>query len=55
MSNIYYIIYLAILIWSIYDIWTSALEQGKKILWTIVCIFLGVIGTLIYYFVGRKK
>jgi hypothetical protein len=54
-STIYYIIYLVILVWSLYDIWTGKLDQGKKILWTILCVILGVIGTLIYFFVGRKK
>jgi hypothetical protein len=55
MNNIVYILYLVILVWSIYDIWTGTLEQGKKILWTIVCILFGLIGTLIYVLAARKK
>lgn len=55
MTTVYYVISLAILVWSVYDIWTSKLDQGKKILWTVVCILLSFIGTLIYVFAGRKK
>jgi hypothetical protein len=54
-NNLVYILYLVILIWSIYDIWKSSMDQGKKIIWTVVCVLLGLIGTLIYVFVGRKK
>lgn len=55
MNNLTYIIYLAVLVWSIYDIWSSKMDQGKKILWTVVCIVFSLIGTLIYALVGRKK
>lgn len=55
MNNLVYIIYLVALVWSIYDIWNSAMDQGKKVLWTVVCILLGFIGTLIYVLAGRKK
>lgn len=55
MNNILYIAYLVILVWSIYDIWTSRKDTGMKIVWTLVCIFLGPIGTLIYVLAGRKK
>lgn len=55
MTNIIYIACLVIFVWSIYDIWTSAMDSGKKILWTIICLLLGFIGTIIYVLVGRKK
>jgi hypothetical protein len=55
MSNLIYLIFLVIFVWSIYDIWTSKLDQGKKILWTILCFLLGFIGTIIYLLAGRKK
>lgn len=50
-----YVVYLVVLGWSLYDIWKGSLDQGKKVLWTILCIFLGVIGTLIYVMAGKKK
>lgn len=55
MNRILYIVYLIILVWSLYDIWTSRQDIGMKIVWTIVCILLGPIGTLIYVLAGRKK
>ncbi|MCW5912494.1 MAG: PLDc N-terminal domain-containing protein [Cyclobacteriaceae bacterium] len=55
MQNIIYIAFLVIFIWTIYDIWTSSLDSGKKILWTIVSLLLGFIGTIIYVLVGRKR
>lgn len=55
MNNLLYIIYLVVLVWSIYDIWTSKMDEGKKILWTVVCLLFTVLGTIIYVLVGRKK
>ncbi len=55
MMNLVYLAVLVIFVWSIYDIWTSSMDSGKKILWTILCIILGFVGTIIYVLVGRKK
>lgn len=55
MTNLIYLVALVIFVWSIYDIWTSSLDTGKKALWTILCLILGFIGTIIYVLVGRKK
>ena len=55
MNNLGYILGLIIFVWSVYDIWTGKMDQGKKVLWTIVCFFLSFIGTIIYVLVGRKK
>jgi hypothetical protein len=55
MTNLIYLVCLVIFVWSIYDIWTSTMDQGKKILWTILCLLFGFIGTIIYLLAGRKK
>jgi uncharacterized BrkB/YihY/UPF0761 family membrane protein len=44
-------------IWAIIDIAVNQKkETGWKIIWLIICILLGIIGVIIYYFAsGRKK
>jgi hypothetical protein len=54
MNNLLYLVWLIAFIWSLYDIWTGKKDQGKKILWTIVCLVLPVLGTIIYLVAGRK-
>jgi hypothetical protein len=54
MNNLIYLVCLIAWIWSLYDIWTSKKDQGKKLLWTIIVLVLPVIGTIIYLVAGRK-
>lgn len=42
-------------VWSIVDIVRSEFEGNGKIVWLLVVIFLGILGTLIYYFAGRSS
>ncbi len=47
---------LVLFIWAIVDIIGQKRETSWKVIWVLVCLFLGVIGIIIYYFVsGRKK
>lgn len=55
MNNLLYLVWLIAFIWSLYDIWTGSMDTGKKLLWTILCLLLPVLGTIIYLAVGRKK
>ena len=41
-------------IWALIDIIKAKNETNWKLLWVVICLFLGVIGVIIYYFVGRK-
>ena len=46
----------AAFIWAIIDIIKREdLDTGMKIVWLLVCFFLGILGVAIYYFVGRNK
>ena len=46
---------LAAFIWAVVDIIKREdLDTGMKIVWLLVCFFLGIIGVAVYYFVGRK-
>jgi hypothetical protein len=39
----------------IHPITNKGLPDGEKIVWVLVIIFLPVIGSIIYFFVGRPK
>ena len=44
------------LIWMLVDcIQNQSLDSTMKLVWVLVIIFLPLIGSLIYYFVGRAK
>jgi uncharacterized membrane protein len=43
-------------LWMLIDVITNTRIAGtEKIVWVIVVIFLPVVGSLIYFFVGRQK
>jgi cytochrome bd-type quinol oxidase subunit 2 len=44
-----------VFIWALIDILRAKNENNWKILWVVVCLFLGIIGAIIYLFVGRKQ
>lgn len=38
------------------EVWTSnRIEKGEKIMWTIAFFFIGTLGPLIYFILGRKR
>ena len=41
-------------VWMLIDCLTSSLPTNEKILWTLVIIFLHLLGALIYFFVKRS-
>ena len=49
------LINLLLVIWALYDIFTSSNEGNWKALWAIVSLLLGIIGVALYYFIGRKE
>jgi hypothetical protein len=54
MSMFYYIVYIAVCAVAILDIMKGTLSGEKKVIWTLVVIFLPIIGAILYYFLGRK-
>ena len=42
-------------IWSLINILTAENDNHWKILWVIICLFLGIIGVIIYVLVGKKE
>jgi hypothetical protein len=41
-------------VWAIVNIFQSAADTGKKVLWTVVVIILPVLGFILWYFLGPK-
>ena len=48
------LVVLVVSIVAIVDIVKSAMETGKKALWIILVLVLPIIGTVVYFLVGRK-
>ncbi len=42
--------------WTILDIWKRDFESvNEKVLWMQICIFVPILGSVAYLFVGRKR
>jgi hypothetical protein len=38
------------------EVWTSMrIDKNEKIMWTVALFFLGTLGSLIYFLMGRKR
>lgn len=55
LSGLLGIIVLVIDIWALYNIWTSAAGAGSKVIWTLVILFLPILGAIVWFFVGPKS
>lgn len=54
MNTLISLIILIIAIAAIVDIIKSNKDTGKKVIWIIVVIILPLLGSIVYYFAGRK-
>ena len=41
-------------VWAIVNIFQSAADTGKKVLWTVLVIILPVLGFILWYFIGPR-
>jgi prolipoprotein diacylglyceryltransferase len=57
LGTIGWILAVVAAVWVIVDIWTKQkkMEQGMKILWTVLAVIFSIITAIIYYFVVYKK
>ena len=57
ISTIWGLLALASIIWVIYDVLTQnkSLTGAMKALWIIVALLFGIVGAIIYYFIGKNK
>lgn len=49
MARILYLIYVIAWIVGLYKVLTSSMDSTKKLLWALVIIFLGPIGTILFF------
>ena len=52
--NILGLVILVLDIVALVDCWKSGMDQGKKILWTVLILLLPLVGLILYYLVGKK-
>ena len=52
---LFYIISLIAFIWALVDIIKAKKDTSWKIIWILICLILGIIGVIIYYFVEKHK
>lgn len=55
MGGLIGLIILVLDIVAIVDLFKSAKDMGKKVLWTILIIVLPLIGMVLYFVIGKKK
>jgi len=55
MGGLIGLVILVLDIIAIIDLFKSAKDTGKKVLWLIIIIVLPIIGMLLYFFMGKKK
>lgn len=58
MHAIFFLFYLACFVfwlWMLIDVLTSGNSTGTKILWVIIMLFLPLLGSILYFFLARKK
>lgn len=48
------IIHLILFVWALFQILTSSMSIGSKILWSLAVLLLPVVGLILYFLVGRK-
>lgn len=41
-------------VWAIVNIFQSAADTGRKVLWTVLVVLLPVLGFILWYFLGPK-
>ena len=52
---VWFIIGIIAFLWALIDIAKAKKDTGWKIIWVIICLLLGIIGVIIYYFVEKRK
>ncbi|MEN9603672.1 MAG: Phospholipase D-nuclease N-terminal [Actinomycetota bacterium] len=45
---------LAVEIWALVDIWKSKANQDRKIIWTLLVLFVNPIGAIVWFAAGKK-
>jgi hypothetical protein len=51
----YWIVSIIAILWALIDISHTKKDTGYKLIWALICILLGIIGVIIYYFVEKSN
>lgn len=54
MNTIIGLLWLAVVIYVLYLLWTGPGEPIKKVLWTLLILFLPLLGVILWVLLGRK-
>ena len=51
------VIQFGLLIWALYDLTrpTRRVKGESKVVWALIVIFLGIIGPILYFLIGREE
>jgi len=51
------VIQFGLLIWALYDLTrpTRRVKGDSKVVWALIVLFLGIIGPILYFLVGREE
>jgi hypothetical protein len=55
LNGIWGLIVLIADVWAIVNIFQSAADTGKKVLWTVLVLVLPVLGVILWYFFGPRS
>jgi hypothetical protein len=53
--SVYWIASIAAILWALIDLSHTKKDSGYKIIWAFICIFLGLLGVLIYYISEKRR
>jgi hypothetical protein len=51
----YWITSIVAIIWALADISRQKKDAGYKVIWAGICVFLGILGVLIYWILEKKR
>jgi uncharacterized membrane protein len=51
------LIQLGLLVWALYDLArpNRRVKGGSKVMWALIVVFLGMLGPILYFVVGREQ
>ena len=52
--SIVVLLFIALEIWALVDIWKSAATQERKIMWTLFTVFVNPIGAIVWFAYGKN-
>ncbi len=51
----YWIVSVIFILWALIDISHAKKDTGYKLIWTLICVVLGIIGVILYYLIEKQN